>query len=174
MGYGEVSLSFALSFLFSAQAQLGPSPPRCGGVYITHTHHTHTHTHTHHTHNTHAHTQHTHIHTHTKHTRTHTHTYALHRHTHTHTTHTRPPHTHTTHTHTHHTHTIGSSGCVISSSQRPLPTQHTTNTKEEYPCCHWDSNPLFQASSNRTDTGIVLHHLGFIISHCRLTSELLV
>ena len=30
---------------------------------------------------------------------------------------------------------------MISPSQRPLPTQHTTNTTDKQPCPHWDSNP---------------------------------
>jgi len=30
---------------------------------------------------------------------------------------------------------------VISSSRRPLPTQHTTNTREKHPCSQQDSNP---------------------------------
>ena len=30
---------------------------------------------------------------------------------------------------------------VISSSQRPLPTQHTTNTTDEHPSPKWDPNP---------------------------------
>jgi len=40
---------------------------------------------------------------------------------------------------------------VISSSQRPLPTQHTTNTRHEYPCHQRDSNPRSQQSSGRYD-----------------------
>ena len=37
-----------------------------------------------------------------------------------------------------------SSKRVISSSQRPLPVQHTTNTRGEHPCHQWDSNSLSQ------------------------------
>ena len=36
---------------------------------------------------------------------------------------------------------------MISSSQRPLPTQHTTNTRDEHPCHQRDSNPRSQQSS---------------------------
>ena len=70
--------------------------------------------------------------------------------THTHTlldTHT---HTHTlldTHTHTH-THTqYDSSERVTSSSQKWLPTQHTTYTKDEYKCPQRDSNSLSRWSN---------------------------
>ena len=43
-----------------------------------------------------------------------------------------------THTHTH-THTrYDPSVQVISSSQKPLPTQHITNTMDEHPCSQWD------------------------------------
>jgi hypothetical protein len=48
------------------------------------------------------------------------------------------------HTHTH-THTPVR---VISPSQRPLRTQHTTNTRE-HPCIKWDSNPQSQQPSRR-------------------------
>jgi hypothetical protein len=41
-----------------------------------------------------------------------------------------------------HTHTRqDSSERVISSTQRPLPTQRTTNTRDEHPCPQRDSNP---------------------------------
>jgi hypothetical protein len=33
---------------------------------------------------------------------------------------------------------------VVSPSQRPLPTQHRTNTRDDHPCIQWDSNPRFQ------------------------------
>ena len=52
-----------------------------------------------------------------------------------------------THTHTHtHTHTISlslslSSERVVNPSQRPLPTQLTTNTTDEYPCPKCDMIP---------------------------------
>ena len=50
------------------------------------------------------------------------------------------------HTHTH-THTeYDSSERVISSSQRPLPTQHTTNRREENACPQRYSNPWPQKS----------------------------
>ena len=127
---------------------------------ITHTRtraHTHTQNYTHHTHNyTHTHTQlhTTHTHTHTQlhiHTRTHTHTHThtqsyTHNYTHTHT----QLHTHHTHTITHkpHTHTRRDSfERLISLSQRPLPTQQATNTKEEHPCPQQDSNPQSQDSA---------------------------
>jgi IS4 transposase len=63
---------------------------------------------------------------------------------------TRPPHfwgftSHTTrYTHTHTRY--DSTGRVISSSQRPLPTQSTTNTRDEHPYPHWDLNPRHQHS----------------------------
>jgi len=38
---------------------------------------------------------------------------------------------------------------VISSSQRPLPTQHTTNTRDEHPRFQRDSNSQFQQPSRR-------------------------
>ena len=50
-----------------------------------------------------------------------------------------------THTHTHTRR--DSSERVISSSDRPLPTQHTTNKTDEHPCCQRDSNPQSQQSS---------------------------
>ena len=37
---------------------------------------------------------------------------------------------------------------LISSSHRPLPTQHTTNTTHEYPCHQLDSNPPLHKSSS--------------------------
>jgi len=47
---------------------------------------------------------------------------------------------HTTHTHTNtNTHTQ-----AIGITKRPLPTQHTTNTKDEHECPHGDSNPRSQ------------------------------
>ena len=36
---------------------------------------------------------------------------------------------------------------VLSSLQRPLPTQHSTNIRDKYLCLQWDSNPRFQQSS---------------------------
>ena len=36
---------------------------------------------------------------------------------------------------------------VISSLQRLIPTQHTTNKGDEHPCLQRDSNPRFQQSS---------------------------
>jgi hypothetical protein len=36
---------------------------------------------------------------------------------------------------------------VVSSSQRPLPTQHTTNTWDKHKCRQWDSNPRSQQST---------------------------
>jgi hypothetical protein len=45
-----------------------------------------------------------------------------------------------------------SSGRVISSSQKPLPTQNTTNTREEHPCRQHDSNPRSQQSSGPRNT----------------------
>ena len=90
-----------LSSSFAATAQLGPRPPSCWSLYITHTH-THKHTCTTDTHTTDKHTTQTYTHhRHTHHTHTHTHTHHTHTHTHTHTC---TPHTHTTytpHTHTH-------------------------------------------------------------------------
>ena len=44
-----------------------------------------------------------------------------------------------THTHTH-TRLVFVSGRVIRSSQRPLPTQHTTNSRDEHTCFQRDSN----------------------------------
>ena len=95
------------------------------------------------------------------HTDTHSLTHSL-THTHTHSlTHTDAP-THSlthplthslihslSHTHTHtHTHTHNdSSEQVISSSQRPLPTQHTTNTRDEYPRPQRNSIPQSEQSS---------------------------
>ena len=88
------------------------------------------------------------------HTPTHTHTpINTHAHTHPHTQpHTHRPHTHAhTHTHKHtqnhtHTHTWwDSSAQVISSSRRPLPTQQTTNTRNETPCPQRDSKPAMPA-----------------------------
>jgi hypothetical protein len=52
------------------------------------------------------------------------------------------------HTQTHHRRE-GSSGRVISSSQRPL-TTHNTHNKQ--PCPQWDSNPLSQNASGRRPT----------------------
>jgi len=57
-----------------------------------------------------------------------------------------------THTHTHiYIHKIKntrqvSSESVINSSQRLLPTQHTSNRRNEHPCCQRDSNPRSQQS----------------------------
>jgi hypothetical protein len=49
-----------------------------------------------------------------------------------------------------HTHTRqDSSEQVISSSQRPLPTQHTTNTGKRHPCPLRYSKPRSQQSSSR-------------------------
>jgi len=36
---------------------------------------------------------------------------------------------------------------VISSSQRPLPTQHATDTWDEHPCNQWDSYSQYQQPS---------------------------
>jgi hypothetical protein len=59
----------------------------------------------------------------------------------------RPPHCWGFSSHTD-THTLcDSSELIISSSQRPLPTQHTTNTRDERPCPQQDSNPRSQQSS---------------------------
>jgi hypothetical protein len=46
-------------------------------------------------------------------------------------------------THTH-THPVGRSEGVISSSQKPLPKQNTTNTRDEHPVPQRDSNPRSQ------------------------------
>jgi hypothetical protein len=52
-----------------------------------------------------------------------------------------------------HTHTrLDSSEQVISSSQRPLPTQHTTNASDKHQCPHRNSNPQSQTSSGRRPT----------------------
>jgi hypothetical protein len=55
-----------------------------------------------------------------------------------------------THAHTHtRTHTQQDfSERVISQSQRPLPTQHTTNTRNEHKCPQRDSNPRSQRSDS--------------------------
>jgi hypothetical protein len=42
-----------------------------------------------------------------------------------------------------HAHLVGLCEWVISSSPRPLPTQLTTHTRDEYPCTQRDSNPQF-------------------------------
>jgi hypothetical protein len=51
-----------------------------------------------------------------------------------------------THTHTHtHIHTRWDySERVLCASQGPLPTQHTTNTRDVHPCPQRDTNPRFQ------------------------------
>ena len=43
-------------------------------------------------------------------------------------------------------------GRVISSTQRPLPTRHTTNTRDEHPCPHGDSNRRSQGWSGGRPT----------------------
>jgi len=45
------------------------------------------------------------------------------------------------------TQSVGLPWTVISSSQRPLPWQHTTLTTDRYPCPPWNSNPKFQQAS---------------------------
>ena len=45
-----------------------------------------------------------------------------------------------------HTHLINSSEQVISSLQRLLPPQHTTDTRDKHPCPQWDSNLQSQQS----------------------------
>jgi hypothetical protein len=45
------------------------------------------------------------------------------------------------------------SGRVISSSQRQLPTQHTTNTTDKHPCQQWGSNPRSQQFSGPRPQG---------------------
>ena len=55
------------------------------------------------------------------------------------------PHT-IRHTHTHTRQ--GSSERVTNPSQRPLLTQHTTNTRGEHPCSQLESNPRSQRSSS--------------------------
>ena len=63
-----------------------------------------------------------------------------------------------------------SSEWVISPSQRPLPTQHTTNTKDENPCIQRDSNPRYQQA-------YALHHtttgsgVPFITTHFYLLTR---
>ena len=52
------------------------------------------------------------------------------------------------HTTTHHRRQ-DSSGRMISSSQRPLPLQHTILTTDRYPCPRWDSNPQSQQANGR-------------------------
>jgi hypothetical protein len=50
------------------------------------------------------------------------------------------------------THPVDSSERVISSSQRPLPTKHTTNTRDENPCLQWNLKPRSQQSSGLSIT----------------------
>jgi len=45
-----------------------------------------------------------------------------------------------------------SSERMISSSQRPLPTEHTTNARDEYPCSRRDSTSRSQQSSGSRPT----------------------
>ena len=66
-----------------------------------------------------------------------------HTHTHTHTYTHKPTHPHS-HTHTHTYTQYDFSERVISTSQRPLPTQHTTNKWDEHPYAQWDSNSQYQ------------------------------
>ena len=54
-----------------------------------------------------------------------------------------------THTRTHCTNLLKR---VIRLSLRPLPTQHTTNIRDEKPCSQGDSNPRSQKSSNHRPT----------------------
>jgi len=57
-----------------------------------------------------------------------------------------------TQTHTY-THTWSDSfERAISLSQRPLLTQHTTNTRDDHPCPQGDPNPQFQQTNGRTPT----------------------
>jgi len=65
-------------FFWGASAQIGPRPPHCGGVQVTHTH-INTHPYTHTPTSTHTHTYtHTHTHTYThQHTQKHTHTHLM-------------------------------------------------------------------------------------------------
>jgi len=58
---------------------------------------------------------------------------------------------HTMRTHTH-TPVELLSRSVISSSQMPLPTQHATNRRDEYPCPQSYSNPQSQQSKGRKPT----------------------
>ena len=53
-----------------------------------------------------------------------------------------------------HTQTPGTTPSVrvISPSKRPLPTQHTTNTRDEHPCRQRDSNPRSQQQNGRRPT----------------------
>jgi hypothetical protein len=53
------------------------------------------------------------------------------------------------HTQTHYTR-YDSSERVISSLQRPLSTQHTTNTRDKHPCPQRDSSPRSQPSKGRS------------------------
>ena len=49
-----------------------------------------------------------------------------------------------------HTHNVQNSSVrVIRLSLKPLPAQHTTNTKDEHPCPQRESNPRSQLSSGR-------------------------
>jgi len=61
-----------------------------------------------------------------------------------------------THTYTHtHTHTHTQQDCsewVTISSQRPLTTQHTTDTRNEHPCPQRDLNPRSQQSRHTPQT----------------------
>jgi len=49
---------------------------------------------------------------------------------------------------------------VISSSQRPLPTQYTRNTREKHPCPQRDLNQRSQQSSGRRNTPKSARSLG--------------
>jgi len=50
-----------------------------------------------------------------------------------------------------HTKPVGLSERVISSTQRPLLTQHTTNTSDTHPCPQRDSNPRTELSRAAAD-----------------------
>ena len=52
----------------------------------------------------------------------------------------------------------------ISPSQRPLPTQHTTNTRNEYPLPQRVSNPQSQESSDRRPRPLAVPFLIFLLS----------
>jgi hypothetical protein len=155
----------------------------------THTHtdtYTHTHTQTHaHTHTDARRHTHTHRHLHRR-TQTHTHTDAR-RHTHTHTqthadTHTHAhtqPHTNThtaahsrtqtharTRTHTH-TQPVGLLWTSDQAVQRPLPTQHTTNTTGEHSCLQLDSKPFCYNLLATWDSTNVIILLQYMLQYLR-------
>lgn len=65
-----------------------------------------------------------------------------------------------------HTHLIDSSEQVISSLQRLLPTQHTTDTRDKHPYPQWDSNLQSQQSSSFRPTPYTVWSLELIVENC--------